>query len=478
MTTKITSKGCIPLPKSEIERYKRLFFRDQSNKMLPTKKERIGKFCEYVRSQIDTSKTSLNTDHVGAVFGITGGSVRKYMKRFAAAKKKVSTEKGRPRTLNDEQEKLVLEEILKRVEAKTPMGRTEITSYVQSNFNVEISDNWVDSFVKRNPKIQFRHAYAMEKARLEISQDELKEYFSILENQLTGANPHAVLNLDESWELSRNPKTSKLVVGPKGENGKIYFKEAGNPGHLTVMPIISVAGDLLHTAVIINNKSVSATLSDKGYVDSEHYSIYSSSSGYINEEIFGMIVEKVLTPWAEKLEREEIQERFLIMDGCLSHTTEKLEDIGIIPIFMPAHSSHLVQALDLVIFQSMKQNMKRYRKDPKLSEMDNRILKMFDSIERAAIRTNILSAFERAGIVVGRDGNIKIEKGKVLEQEHVKSLPEKKKKRKRVTVPRGRSKKEKEIAEAEEEEPPKKKRKTEKKPRRIRKIVHNKTKEN
>ena len=72
------------------------------------------------------------------------------------------------------------------------------------------------------------------------------------------------------------------------------------PSHITLLATIGITGCKLTTLVIINTQSVTSELSVQfGFPQSEHAHIVSSTSDYINDDLFHYWVKEILKPGIE-----------------------------------------------------------------------------------------------------------------------------------------------------------------------------------
>lgn len=101
--------------------------------------------------------------------------------------------------------------------------------------------------------------------------------------------------------------------------------------------------------------------------------------------------------------------RLLILDGQTSHTTDICLDMAlknkVWPLFLPPHSSHLTQPLDVVAFSHLKRIFRnevdeRVRESVKLAVGKADILMAYHrSRKQTLTKSNILASWNRAGLV-------------------------------------------------------------------------------
>ena len=73
--------------------------------------------------------------------------------------------------------------------------------------------------------------------------------------------------------------------------------------------------------------------------------------------------------------------------------------------FLPAHTSHLVQPLDLGIFGIHKLELTRYVNDDSKTQQSNQLIKNYSSLQKVCTISNIVSAFAAAGICIKTEDN-------------------------------------------------------------------------
>ena len=134
--------------------------------------------------------------------------------------------------------------------------------------------------------------------------------------------------------------------------------------------------------------------------------ITSSSSAYINEELFKYWVDHIVVPGIaarhQALNLTENDKVLLLLDGCLSHSEtllKSLEEKGILYHFFVPHSSHLTQPLDHGTFSYMKQKQKSMTVKGIDNKLACQIMKGLTALDQACAPMLIEGAFWRAGLV-------------------------------------------------------------------------------
>jgi hypothetical protein len=72
-------------------------------------------------------------------------------------------------------------------------------------------------------------------------------------------------------------------------------------------------------------------------------------------------------------------------------------DLGILPIFLLAHSSHLTQPLDVGLFPIHKSAIHRVRPPKWMNWQTAQVMKILGAWQAAVTPPNIISAFKQAG---------------------------------------------------------------------------------
>ena len=99
----------------------------------------------------------------------------------------------------------------------------------------------------------------------------------------------------------------------------------------------------------------------------------------------------------------------IILDNCSCHCSpsliEECMELGILFHFIPSHSSHLTQPLDVGFFGLQKQAQSRIHLDHDLKNQTKQLIKIIASYFAIALPHNIISAFRSCGISVYSSGN-------------------------------------------------------------------------
>ena len=95
---------------------------------------------------------------------------------------------------------------------------------------------------------------------------------------------------------------------------------------------------------------------------------------------------------------------YVILDNARVHNIEDvMREVGVCPIWLPPHSSHFLQVLDLLVFAELKKAYRSRRSRRTSAKIEGKLLRILYAWNIASYRLTILNAWQRAGIVPVRD---------------------------------------------------------------------------
>ena len=265
-------------------------------------------------------------------------------------------------------------------------------------FNMENgpSDKWIRSLLRRHKELSLRSADTLDNARANLSQEEVNKFFILLQNIKVkyDLSPNQIFNVDETGFSGKETFRGK-VVAKRGAK-KVYQRPVRFPGHVTVVLAASAVGAILPPLVIFEG---SLPGSMQGIPPS--WAFTATKSGFIDSAIFLMWFRDV---FLQQCGRQ--RPLVLIMDNHVSHLGPEVIDLAkkeqIELLCLPPHSTHLLQPLDVGVFNLLKRSMANYavtlgyggmRAVPK-NTFPNVLKVAIDRISSAVVK----SAFRTAGI--------------------------------------------------------------------------------
>ncbi|XP_031330778.1 uncharacterized protein LOC116161535 [Photinus pyralis] len=231
---------------------------------------------------------------------------------------------------------------------------------IQHRFNTETKIagfDWLQGFLKRNPKITLRKPEATSLSRIEgFNKDDVKLFFQNLEAVMTkfkfGAS--RIYNCDETGITT--VQKPGMILGPKGQKqvGVAVSLERGK--NVTVHCAFSASGNYIPPLFIYPRKRISPQLSSGG-PDGAIYKC--SDNGWINEDIF--------YSWLDHFKKHtkptEDDQVLLVMDNHCSHKSLRMYDFCkqnfITVVTIPPHTSHRLQPLDVAFYSPLKSAFNR-----------------------------------------------------------------------------------------------------------------------
>lgn len=269
---------------------------------------------------------------------------------------------GRQRYLSANEEKMLVDFILKSAEIGYPRGRKEIISIVQNvcdhkGLQVTVSHGWWERFCQRNKGFSLRVPSSLSTARQQGTNTRVMEaYFDMLEETLEENNltdkPCQIFNMDETG-LPLSPKPPKLLC----KTGSRAFNAVtgGDKSQITVVGCVSAGGYQLPPMVIYDRKTLHADMV-KGEIGGTLYGL--SQKGWIDQELFRLWF-KYHFLWYIPPERPVI----LLMDGHSTHYCPETMVLAakerVIVFTLPPNTTHVSQPLDKGCFGPLKAAWRR-----------------------------------------------------------------------------------------------------------------------
>jgi hypothetical protein len=214
--------------------------------------------------------------------------------------------------------------------------------------------------------------------------------------------PALIFNFDETM-LHPGKNNLKVLVRSTGQRptSKMITKEE----HITFGVCVSAVGGKLPPLLILPLK----TLPDLPPSLLNYYTITGQSNGWITTEIYSKWIIQVFIPYVVQKRRElnlPNTRALLIVDGHSSRldatSVSALQQYAIDELVIPAHSSTILQPLDLAPFASFKSLLSKHFKPQTDEPKDARRIKLLAiaamCLDTALSLLHVTSGFVRAGI--------------------------------------------------------------------------------
>jgi hypothetical protein len=376
-----------------------------------TNRERCYHACRLLR---DETVPPVPYSVLGKALGLNRGTVVKHHAKYVM-KGSAMGHSGRPSILSDIEYEEVIAKILCCHEERCPMTVFQVCEMIRDRWGKNMIPDTFYHIAKKDPRIRSCTAVAMENVRLAVTDEDIDGHFQYLRDTIDNVRAHFVFNMDE---MGHQPWADALPVTcfvPATHVAKtVHYPVSRQGKRITLIACIAADGSVLRPAVVIPRKTYDDNLQEHGLTE-EKLDVYYQRKGYIDRDIFE-------TWFKDTFTQEVIQRRkrykytgpaYLIMDNCSAHTSgdifERLcQELCIIPVFIPPHSSHMLQMLDLSLFGITKRAIAQLNKRRKRYVQMKHIADIIEGFLKAATPGNIVASFRKGGISLVRDDHQRI----------------------------------------------------------------------
>lgn len=259
--------------------------------------------------------------------------------------------------LSKEEESMLEEHLMQMAGYGYGYTRTE-TRMLATDFAIAIdkrtksdpplSSTWLSGFINRNPQLKTVKPRALSMARAKASTPEkISQYFdelqTVMEKYHLQDKPHLIYNLDEKGISTEHHPPKSL--GSKEESAQAIVSPRMN---ITIIGCGNALGTQIPPYYIFPGKRLNAEL----LADSSPGSSGTmTESGWSNTVVLGTYLEDHFLKYAQRNPNEKL---LLIYDGHVSHAAMSIlqwaKDHNIVLLILPAHTSHVLQPLDVACF--------------------------------------------------------------------------------------------------------------------------------
>ncbi|CCF41338.1 transposase [Colletotrichum higginsianum] len=228
-----------------------------------------------------------------------------------------------------------------------------------------IGKGWIQAFLKRNPSIKVQRSRPIDSRRINgASTEVIREWFKLLAiPEVQGIKPANRYNMDETGILE-GQGSNGLVLG-MSETKSVRKKQPGSRAWVSIIECISALGQRLHPLIIYKGKTVQQQWFPLDLGPYEGWLFTATENGWTTDATAVEWLQKAFIPQTVPQGKDNKKEaRLLILDGHGSHTTTDFMWLCYINnihlLFLPPHTSHVLQPLDQAVFSPLKA---AYRKE-------------------------------------------------------------------------------------------------------------------
>ena len=220
--------------------------------------------------------------------------------------------------------------------------------------------NWQQHFLHRHPDLQAKYSRTLDQERLFAENEEIFKHLSELflsVKQKHGILDEDIYNMDEKGFMMGVAASAKVVI-PKHEK-QAFSAQSGNREWVSLIEAISATGRSLPLFVIF--KGVNKLKAWFDVLEDIHSQIATSENGWTDNELGVDWLKRCFEPATAKYLHGDY--RLLMVDGHASHiSTEFIKfcnEKKIIPLYLPPHTTHLLQPLDVSVFGPLSREYKK-----------------------------------------------------------------------------------------------------------------------
>jgi hypothetical protein len=268
---------------------------------------------------------------------------------------------GAPRLFGEEEEKAIADFV--RLYAATDRGlrARELIFILQQFINIRASENpaqahkvgmkWLRGFRKRH-NVSLKVAQHVEVARFRAENPVvLTNWLKSVGRDLLDMNRlRAVVCIDETW---MGETSTKRLLSPRGEPCRQVKAELGT--HITLTGVITLEGEAVGPFITYASASgVHDRVAQAAFGECKGTALCATANGWTTSDTF----KKLLDFLAETFNPTAESRLAVFLDGASVHKTREAlvhaTSKHILLIFYPAHTTHVLQSLDVGIFRPLK----------------------------------------------------------------------------------------------------------------------------
>ncbi|KAI0997864.1 hypothetical protein K3495_g10325 [Podosphaera aphanis] len=212
-----------------------------------------------------------------------------------------------------------------------------------------LGKKWLQKFMSRNPQVATCIGRKIEASRIdETHLDLISDFYTRFQEMQRryGIRQQNIWNTDEHG-IALGIRINSIVLASSTKK-RTYVKSPESREWVSIIETVSATGSYIRSLIIFKGNNPQNTWFPE--VTPEWY-FTTSENGWTNNFIALQWLKNVFIP---ETRPQTSDHRLLIMDGHGSHTSPEFlllcKQNNIQLLFLPAHSSHVLQPLDLGVF--------------------------------------------------------------------------------------------------------------------------------
>lgn len=269
-----------------------------------------------------------------------------------------------------------------------------------------VGKNWASNFIKRQPELKSMFSRKYDYSRAQCEDPKLiQEHFNLARNMIAkhGIHESDIYNFDETGFVM-GQITPVMVVTSSDRKKKPKLAQPGNREWATVIQGVNSQGWTVPPYIIVKGKYHLSSWYEDSPMPKDWRVAVSPNGWTTNELTFDW-----LNHFDEHTKnRKQGVYRLLVLDGHESHHSEAFDhyckENNIRTLCMPAHSSHILQPLDVACFGPLKkaygaQIERLVRARITHITKEDFLPSFFEAFGKSMTESNIRAGFEGAGLV-------------------------------------------------------------------------------
>jgi hypothetical protein len=267
----------------------------------------------------------------------------------------------------------------------------------------KLGSHWLDSFIRRNSRVATCIGRPIEALRIQCTDPAtINAFFEHFEHVKSTHNVQTrnIYNMDETG-IGLGICTNTRVLAEAGKS-RTYVQSPQNREWVSIVETVSADGRSLQPLIIFKGKDLQSTWFSHDSIPDWLYT--TSENGWTSNDIAIRWLNRIFLPQTACGD----EARILLLDGHGSHVSIdflwQCRQSNIQLIFLPPHTSHVLQPLDLSCFSPIKS---RYRSQiAELAYLDdsapvkkNRFVQCYNSARQEGLTERVIrSGWKAAGI--------------------------------------------------------------------------------